>query len=196
MSTPENPVTELNESVRHELHRLRKEWWWFLLLGILLVLCGVIALSCPFISTIGVVIVLGAALLVSGIATIVGAFWAGKWSGFFLQLLVGILYAVAGFTMMDEPGIAVSVLTLFLAAFFVVVGIFRIVVSLSEKFAQWGWSLLSGFITLLLGVVIFKNYEAAQLWVIGLLVGIELIFNGWTWIMLSLSVRNLPVEES
>src|SRR5262249_20320060 len=66
--------------LKHELHRLRNDWWWFMLLGILLLLGGIIALSYPFCTTVGVVIVLGAILIIGGIATVVAAFWAGRWS--------------------------------------------------------------------------------------------------------------------
>ena len=85
-----------------------------------------------------------------------------------------------------------------IAAFFIVVGIFRIVVSLVERFPQWGWALLNGAITLIAGIIIYVAYPSSALWVIGLLVGLEMIFNGWTWIMLSLSIRRLnePDAES
>jgi len=91
------------------------------------------------------------------------------------------------------------VLTLFVAAFFIVVGTFRIVSCLVLKFPQWGWGLLNGVITLLLGGIIYKRFTESPvkvaLIVIGLLVGIELLLNGWTWIMLSLSLRRLPLDE-
>jgi uncharacterized membrane protein HdeD (DUF308 family) len=92
----------------------------------------------------------------------------------------------------DAPVESTALLTMFIAAFFIVVGVFRIIVSLLERFPQWGWALLNGVITLLAGVIIYDSFPASALWVIGLLVGLELLFNGWTWIMLSAVIRNLP----
>lgn len=178
----------------HELGRLKSHWWWFLVLGILLVIGGIVAVSSPFITSVGVVIIMGAVLIISGVVMVIGAFWAGKWSAFFLQLFIGILYVMAGMVIRDVPLESVAILTLFIAAAFIVVGVFRIVVSLTERFPQWGWSLLNGIVTMIAGLIIYDAFPASGLWVIGLLVGIELILNGWTWIMLSLAVRALPDE--
>jgi uncharacterized membrane protein HdeD (DUF308 family) len=68
-------------------------------------------------------------------------------------------------------------------------GVFRIVFALSERFAGWPWVLLNGAVTLMLGFLIYKQWPASGLWVIGLFVGIELIFNGWAWVMLALGLR-------
>ena len=102
---------------------------------------------------------------------------------------------MAGAAIRDAPLESTAVLTLFIAAFFVVVGIFRAVASLVDRFPQWGWPLLNGIVTMCVGLIIYDTYPASALWVIGLLVGIELIFNGWTWIMLSLTIRSLSQTE-
>lgn len=175
-----------------EMERTQKHWWLFLLLGILLVLGGIVAVAYPFVSSLGAVMVLGVVLIIGGIFTIIGAFWAGKWSALFLQLLVGILYVMAGMAIRDAPVESTALLTMFVAAFFIVVGAFRIIVALVERFPQWGWALLNGVVTLLAGVIIYDTFPASALWVIGLLVGLELLFNGWTWIMLSLVIRRMP----
>lgn len=180
----------------HELHRLKQHWWWLLVLGVLLMIGGVVGLSYPFAMSVGVVLVLGAVLIISGVATVIGAFWAGKWSAFLLQLLVGILYIMAGMVIRDVPVESTGLLTLFVAATFIVVGVFRIVVSLVERFPQWGWALLNGIVTMVAGLIIYDTYPASGLWVIGLLVGLELLFNGWTWIMLSLAIRSLPEDSA
>lgn len=181
--------------VRHELARLRKEWWWFLLLGILLTVGGVFAVSYPCVTSEAAIVVLGTVLVIGGVATIVASFWTGRWSAFLLQVLVGILYVVTGIVMTDVPAEAVAILTLFVAASFVVSGIFRIVAALTEKFPQWGWVLLNGLVTMMIGIMIIKTFPQSAVWVIGLLIGLEMIFNGWTWIMLSLAIRNLPEEQ-
>jgi uncharacterized membrane protein HdeD (DUF308 family) len=180
-----------------ELKHVRSCWVCFLLLGVLLVLCGTAAIVVPPFTiaySLATVIVLGVLLMVAGIVTIVSAFWIGKWSGMLLHLLAGILYLVMGFMITERPGAAAIVMTLFIAATFIVLGAFRIVSSLAIRFPQWGWVLLNGIITLLLGVIIYRHFPESALWVIGLLVGIELLFNGWSWIMLSLAISRIPKE--
>jgi uncharacterized membrane protein HdeD (DUF308 family) len=154
-----------------------------------------VAISFPLFYSLGIAIVIGTVLLVSGVATIIGSFWTGKWSAFLLQLLVGILYVVLGLAITDAPELTVMALTSLVAAFCIVTGVFRVTAALVLKFPQWGWALLNGVVTTLLGVIIFRHFPETGLWLIGTLVGIELIFNGATWIMLSLNIRSLPVED-
>jgi uncharacterized membrane protein HdeD (DUF308 family) len=191
------------ERLRCEFQHLQSQWWWLLLYGVLLAVCGTAALVFPaltILTSFVAVVFIGVALIIAGIATIIAAFWAGKWSGVMLQLLVGILYVVVGFMIMDKPLVkSIEALTLFVAAFFVVAGGFRVVASLMIRFPFWGWSLLNGIVTFLLGVIIYRLYERfplSAIWVLGLLIGIEMLFNGWTWIMLSLAIRKIPVKAA
>lgn len=181
--------------VAHELQHLQREWWWLALLGVLLIAAGTLALIYPGITSVGAVIVLGASLLVSGVATLVASFWAGKWSAQLLQILVGVLYVVVGFIIMDAPIAATGSITVFVAAMFIVVGIMRAVTALTTRYPQWGWGLLSGLVTLLLGVIIYKSMPNTAFWAIGTLVGIELLFAGWFWLMLGLAIWKLPAER-
>ena len=184
--------------VPHELAHLRAEWWWFLILGILLVVSGLVALVYPLVASLAVVVVLGMALLISGVATVITSFWAGRWSAMLLGLLIGIFYAVLGFLIMDAPIESTVVLTIVVAAMLVVVGLMRSIAALVLRFPQWGWSLLSGILSVLLGVMIYKTLQSDAedvLWIIGLLVGIQLVFDGWFWIMLAVAIRRLPLSR-
>ena len=182
-------------SIRHELEHLREHWWWFLLLGIVLMLSGAAALGYPFIASVAAVTVLGVSLMVSGVATIVTSFWAGQWSALLLKLLIGIFYTVIGFMIMDTPVASSVSLTLVIALMFIVIGIMRSIAALLLRFPQWGWSLLSSALTTLIGIVIYKNLPETALWAIGTLIGIQLIFDGWFWIMLAISVRRIPINQ-
>ncbi len=173
----------------HELHALRYQWWCFLLLGIALLVLGAICIIDPLIPTIGSVYFLGFALIGGGILQIVSAFWAGKWSGMLLHVLMGVLYVVVGYMIIDAPVISMVVITKFIAIFLIVSGAFRIIAALVTRFPEWGWALLNGGITLLLGVIINRQLPEAALWVIGLFVGIEVFFNGWAWVMLAFGLR-------
>ena len=89
-----------------EFQHLRSHWFWFFLLGLVLVVCGTLAIIFPAVTektSILATVVLGVALMVAGVATIITSFWAGRWSGLLLQLLVGILYVVVGYEISDEP---------------------------------------------------------------------------------------------
>jgi uncharacterized membrane protein HdeD (DUF308 family) len=180
--------------LRHELEHMSGHWWWFILLGALLAICGTAAIVFPPVmvgTSIAVPVVLGVLLMVGGVATIISAFWAGKWSGFLLQLLVGILYLAVGFVFTENPFETALALTLFIAVAFIIMGIFRTVAALVLQFPQWGWALLNGVVTFLAGIIIYRSLPEGALWVIGLLIGLEMIFNGWMWIMMALALRGL-----
>jgi uncharacterized membrane protein HdeD (DUF308 family) len=180
---------------QHELQRLRSGWCWLLALGAFLVLCGTLAVVFPAATSVAAASVLGVILLVGGFATIVGSFWAGRWSGFLVQILVGAMYVVAGLAVHESPVVTVLMLTFFMALSFMVLGIVRMVGALIVRFPQWGWAMLNGAVTFLCGLVIYHHLPLDALWVIGLLVGLEMLFNGWTWIMLSIALRKLPKES-
>ena len=160
-----------------------------MILGIALVVLGTIALGSVVIASLAAAVVIGALLLVAGIGEAIGAFWCRGWSGFFLHLLSGVLSIVVGLLFLRAPGEALLALTLLVACFLMVGGVFKIVAALSYRFASWGWSLASGIIDLLLGVLIWWEWPALALWVIGLFVGISLVFRGFNWIALGLALR-------
>jgi uncharacterized membrane protein HdeD (DUF308 family) len=190
MST--GPDRPLAAELRHELNALRGQWFWFVLLGIVLVVLGIIALGSVVIASLAAAVAIGTLLLLGGVAETVGAFWCRGWSGFFLHLLSGVLSIVIGVLFLSRPGAALLALTLLLASFLMVGGIFKIVAALSYRFAAWGWPLLSGIIDLILGVLIWQEWPESALWVIGLFVGINLVFRGINWIGLGLALQALP----
>jgi uncharacterized membrane protein HdeD (DUF308 family) len=189
----QSPVSLLRPPAE-EMQALRNYWVWFLILGAALVFAGTFAIgwACIVTITVAATWVFGFLLLASGIAQIVNSFWVGRWGGMLAHLLIGVFYTLAGFLIIDQPETAAVSLTLLIAIFLMVGGIFRIVIGVSERFAGWGWVLLNGGVTFLLGLMIYKQWPGSSLWVIGLFVGIDLIFNGLAWIMLSLAVRRMP----
>jgi uncharacterized membrane protein HdeD (DUF308 family) len=178
--------------MRHALTAIRGNWLWFVLLGVALVVLGLIALGALWVASLATAVAIGALLLVSGVAEALGAFWCRGWSGFLLHLLSGVLSIVVGGLFLRAPLDAVLALTLLLACLLMVGGIFKIVAALTYRFAAWGWPLVSGVIDLILGVMIWQELPASALWVIGLFVGISLVFRGFNWIGLGLALRTLP----
>jgi uncharacterized membrane protein HdeD (DUF308 family) len=178
--------------LRHGLSALRGNWLWFVVLGCVLVALGIIALGSVVIASLAAAVAIGILLLLAGVGEVIGAFWCRGWSGFFLELLSGVLSIVVGLLFLRAPLNALAALTLLIACFLMVGGIFKIVAALSYRFAAWGWSLASGIIDVILGVMIWQEWPASALWVIGLFVGINLLFRGINWIALGLALRALP----
>jgi uncharacterized membrane protein HdeD (DUF308 family) len=188
----ESPLASV---LARELESLRRIWFWLLILGVALVVVGLMAIGSALIATLTTVIVLGTLFLVGGGVQIANAFWAHCWRGFWLHLLAGILYLVLGFLLVQHPIAAAEGFTLVLAAGFMVGGLFRIVSALADRFHGWGWVLLNGVVTLILGVMIWRRWPDSGLWVIGLFVGIDMVFAGWSWIMMALAVRSIPARS-
>jgi uncharacterized membrane protein HdeD (DUF308 family) len=185
-------VQKARRTLRHELDVLRGEWLWFLILGIGLIVVGMIAIGAPLVASLATAITFGVLLLVGGIGQFIGAFWARDWSGFFLALLVSVLYIVLGLLFMRDPGNALMAMTLLLACMLLVEGLFRIIGSLMYQFPYWGWTFAGGAIDVALGLMIWMQWPFSGLWVIGLFVGISMIFNGWTWVTLALALKSMP----
>lgn len=180
--------SQLPLSAIEELHR---HWVLFFALGIILILLGGMGISAAGLVTLASVVFFGWLLIIGGAAVAIHAFWAKRWSGFFLQLLSGVLYLIVGWILVTRPGIGALTLTLVLAISLVVQGAFRIGVALSTRMDGWGMLLVSGIITLVLGLMIWNEWPLSGIWVIGLFVGIDLIFYGWWLVSLALSVRHL-----
>jgi uncharacterized membrane protein HdeD (DUF308 family) len=196
MSTPAE-VRLARRVLRHELEAIRGNWGWVLALGIVLIVVGTMALAMPFAGSLASIVFLGALLLMGGIVQLVGAFWSRDWSGFFITLLMGVLYVVIGVMFFRHPGDALIAVTLLLACAFIVGGLFRIVGSLMYRFPYWGWTLAGGIINLLLGIYIYSMWPFDSFIIPGLFVGIDMLFTGWTWVALALAIRNLrPVRSN
>jgi uncharacterized membrane protein HdeD (DUF308 family) len=177
--------------LRHELEAIRGRWIWLVILGIAMVVFGTLALATPFIASLATAFTLGVLLLLGGGTQLVGAFWTRDWSGFFLVLLMGVLYIVVGVLFLNRPIAAIEAMTLLLACGLMIGGLFRVIGSISYQFSQWGWIFVSGLIELALGVMIWMQWPYGTFPVIGIFVGIDMIFSGWTWIMLGLRLKHL-----
>lgn len=176
------------------LEELRKQWGWFLGLGILLIVLGTIALGSSVAMTSASMIFLGFLMLTGGVMEALHAFTSKSWGGFFINLISGILSVVVGFMVVANPEITAVTLTLLIALFLIFSGIFRIATALLVRFPNWSWILLHGGINLLLGVSIYKEWPLSGLWIIGLFIGVDMIFNGWSLVMLGLAARKIPTD--
>ena len=192
MSTAGPSDTPLRKLIRHELQAIRGKWIWLIVLGIALIVLGTVLLASPVIATLATVTVLGVLILAGGVIETVGAFWCHEWSGFFLALLSGILGLVVGLMLLGNPIQGGLTLTILLASFLFVGGIFKAVAAIAHRFEGWGWLLLSGVIDVVLGVMIWRELPVSGLTIIGLLVGISLIFRGVSWLMVGFALKRFP----
>jgi uncharacterized membrane protein HdeD (DUF308 family) len=142
------------------------------------------------------VVVFGVLLLIAGITEAIHAVMVRNLKGFALHLLAAALYLIAGLFMLEDPVRAAAVLTLLLAAAFLVGGILRIIFSALAHFHGWAWVLLNGVVDVILGILIWRGWPETSLWVIGLFVGIDLLFHGWSWVILALTVRSVSAAPS
>lgn len=162
-----------------------QNWKKFLFWGIAFVLLGMVAASAAVFTTLLTVIFIGFIILIAGAIIMVDAvtFWRGKMSGLLLHLVMGLLYVVVGMMLIQSPFKASISLTLLLGIFYLALGVFRTVYALSHRMPRWGLNLFHALVTLALGALILANWPASSLYIIGLFVGIDLIFCGYVYIM-------------
>jgi len=168
---------------------LVQHWGWYLAFGIALVVLGVAAIGRAVMATVATMVFFGWLLALAGGIELVQALMVGKWAGFFLHLLAAVLYAVVGFLFIARPLAGAEVVTVLMASFFLIGGLFQLIGAPLVHLPGWGWHALDGAISLLLGLLVLAQWPASGLWVIGLFVGINLIFYGSAWTALALSLR-------
>jgi uncharacterized membrane protein HdeD (DUF308 family) len=183
-------ISDIESRLTETKQLVTDKWGWFLALGIVLLLAGVAAIAFPFLSTIAAKIMLGWLFLIGGVMMIVHAFQAPGWQGFLWELIIGILYAVVGAYLAFFPLTGLLTLAIVLAALFVAEGVFEVIMAFRVRPHEgWFWLLLSGIAALAVGVLIAMDLPGSAVWALGLLVGINLLFSGWSYIFLALAGR-------
>jgi uncharacterized membrane protein HdeD (DUF308 family) len=169
---------------------LRAKSGWIVALGVVYVIAGVIALGSVVFATVVSVFIVGVMMLIAGVAEVFNAFQIKSWGKFFLWLLLGALYIVAGFVTFENPLLAAAVLTLVLGFSLLASGVMRIVLAFSMKDEMpWIWVAVSGVITLLLGLIILAHWPVSSLYILGLFLGIDLVIAGVGWIGIGLGLK-------
>jgi uncharacterized membrane protein HdeD (DUF308 family) len=172
-------------------HELVQYWGWFLAFGVGLLVLGVAAVARSVTATVASMLFFGWLLVIASGIEIAQAVMVGQWAGFFYHLLAAILFGVTGLLLVTRPVISAEVVTVVMAMFFIIGGLYQLIASLAIALPGWGWQAAAGIITFVLGVLVLAQWPASGLWVIGLFVGIDLIFYGWAWIALALALRTM-----
>jgi uncharacterized membrane protein HdeD (DUF308 family) len=184
-------MTSTSQAQMPAAQPLRSKSGWIVALGVVYVIAGLIALSSVVFATRVTVFVVGIMMLISGVAEVVNAFQFKSWGKFLIWLLLGALYIVAGLVTFENPLLAATVLTLLLGAALVVSGVMRIILALSMREGMsWTSVVLSGVVTLLLGLIILAHWPVSSLFVLGTLLGIDLLIIGIGWIFVGFGLKS------
>lgn len=164
-------------------------WWGAILVGAIFVFAGIFVLGDLVAATVISTMLIGALLLVAGVSEIFQAFSTQHWRGFVLRVLVGFLYAVCGIMLLTDPARASVILTLVFALSLIASGCVRVV----QAFQYWEvfgpLLLISGLIGIAAGLVILAKWPISGLWVLGLVVGIDLLSHGIWWLFFGGQLR-------
>jgi uncharacterized membrane protein HdeD (DUF308 family) len=166
-------------------------------LGIVMVILGVIGLGMTVLFNEIVVMYFGFLLLFGSGVQLMQAFRAEAWKGRVWHVLIALVYIVGGIIAVTEPVIAGMTLALLIAWTLIVIGVLRLVMALQMRGAAgWLWTLLGGALSVVLGVMIINEWPQSGLWVIGLFVAIEILFAGWSQIMIALAAKNYTAKDA
>jgi len=169
---------------------LTKASGWGIAFAILIIIAGFIAISLPFVSGIAITIVIGWLLVISGVFHIADAFHAKGAGSFAWRFLVGVVFIIGGLDIAFVPLRGLFTLTFVLGVILLVQGVIGLVSFFRHRTMDGaGWMLFNALVTLLLGGIIFYDGPGAAVWVIGTLVGINLIFSGVSRLMMWFALR-------
>ena len=165
-------------------------------LGIGIVIAGVLAVISPFIAGLSVTIAVGVLMIAAGVSRLFLAFKMGTFGRGLLMFVLGALTLVAGGYLVARPGMGLATLTLVLAAYLFVDGVFEIIYAFRRRpIKGWGWRLFSGIAALVLGIMIWRQFPVSGMWAVGTIAGIHMIFAGSSTASLSRAARS-EVKEA
>ena len=172
------------------MRALRPKWGWIVAFGVFSLIAGVIALASTVIATASAVLIVGFMMLFAGAAEIIAAVQAKDWGHRLVWLLLGALYVFAGFVCLQNPFAAATILTLMLGIALIVGGLLRIFLATRMKQGTpWGWVVFSGILSFLLGLMIVAQWPTSSFFVLGIFLGVDLIFIGSGWIAIGLALK-------
>ncbi|HQT38741.1 MAG TPA: DUF308 domain-containing protein [Acidocella sp.] len=172
---------------------MRQHWGLFLAEGLVLLLLGLAAMALPAFAGIALTVILGYIFALAGIVGLISTFTARQAPGFGWSLLSALAALLAGGLLLWNPLQGLVTLTIVLTAFFIADGILMIILAISHRrqlSGKWEWILINGLIDLLLAFIVLSGFPGTVAWVLGLLVGIDMLFGGVSLVALALAARN------
>jgi len=184
--------------IAFDTEALRKHSTWFTIYGVVLALLGAAAIIMPGVATLAATILLGWLLLASGVIALIAVFSAGTSApGFWWNLLTAIVYLLAGASLLWSPIAGVITLTIFLAAYFLATGVTKLIAAIGYRRdipGAWGWVLFSAIVDIALALLIFTGLPGSAVWVLGLMVGINLLMGGIALIVAANCTRKMRAQ--
>jgi uncharacterized membrane protein HdeD (DUF308 family) len=175
-----------------ESRNLSASWWWMALLAVVSIVGGILAFANPFAASMAATLLAGWFFVILGAIQIIQAFRVTDWSGFLWALAFGILTLVIGGVLLLDPLAGMVSLTVLVAVLFLVTGVAKTMFAFSLRpVSGWVWVLVSGLVSLLLGIMILANFPWAAGNVLGILLGVELLSNGVLFLFVALGLRKL-----
>ena len=180
---------EIRSAVSAAIHR---HWGLFLFEGIVLIVLGTLAVLVPAVASVAATVVFGWILLISGVVGLIATFRARGSPGFVWSLISAILGIAAGVILLSMPVRGALTLTAVLIAFLLVEGLATVLFALEHRkgaSGRWSWVLTSGIVDLILGIILLAGLPGTAVWALGLLIGINMIFGGWSLVWMALHAR-------
>ena len=172
------------------IHAVTGKWGWFVALGVGELILGGVASANLMAANLASVLVIGAAMVVAGAFQIVHGFSARRGRGFLFWLLAGIVYAAAGAIILYDPILASFTLALTVGVFLVAAGVMRIWAGFHARPADgWRWVVAAGVLTFCVGVLLVAAWPSIGLWLLGAMLVVDLIFQGWGLIMFGVALK-------
>ena len=173
-----------------DINNLKQKSGWFILVGVILIVLGCLALGYQFIATVFSVYFIGTLLVIAGIAQALHSFSIKGFGQTALWAIMGILYIFIGLMSFFQPIAISSALTLVISFLLIMSGFTQILAAFNNRnLPSWGWILTSGIITLILGLIIISGWPYDSLWVLGMFLGVDLVFQGWAYIAIGIAVK-------
>ncbi|QDG78590.1 HdeD family acid-resistance protein [Labrenzia sp. PHM005] len=170
--------------------KIQENWGWFLALGIALVLGGIILIAAPLATSIAVTILIAAVLFVGGLVQIYHAFKTQGTAAFLWDLITGVIAVIGGIVIYVNPLAGTFALTLVIAAIFAAQGVSQILLAFKLRPHEgWVWVLIAGVVSLAAGIMIWMDLPGSAAWALGLIAGISVLVNGWSYIAIALAAR-------
>ncbi len=183
-------MSDAVQAVENMKAKIQQNWGWFLALGIALVIGGLILIAAPLATSLTVTYFIGAVLLIGGLVQVYNALKTSGTAHFIWNLLTGVIAIIGGVLIFVNPVVGTFALTLTLAATFIAQGVSQIILGLKIRPHQgWVWVLIAGLVSLAAGVMIWMELPASAAWALGLVAGISVLINGWSYIAIALAAR-------
>ena len=186
----------LATSLMSGLDTIHDSWGWLVALGIGMMVLGIACVIGAATASLATILAVGWLMLIGAVVALIQAFRVRNWSGFFLCLLAALLRAFTGYLLIRYPTAGEVSLTLVLASFFVVGGIFRAVGAATLQFPNWGWACFSGLLSLVLGVWLLMRLPVMSIFFVGIFVGVDFLSDGLGLVMLGSAVRKVPSSRT